>query len=338
MSPPLRTLGRNGPPVAPVGLGFGSLGGFYGPPGTRDEKLALLDHAYAAGLRFWDLSDVYGDAEDLVGEWLARSGRRDDVFLGTKFSLQRGADGRHTFRSDPEHVKASCDKSLAALGVAAIDLYYCHAVDGVTPIERTVEAMVELKNQGKIRHLGLSGVSAATLRRAHAVHPIAALQWEYSLFTLDIESPENSILSTCRELGVALVAFSPVGRGILTGRFRSHRDIPEGDLRRFYPKYTEGNFAEIMKLVGGVEDVARDRGSTPAQVALAWLLAQGPDVIVIPGTKSACRMDENAGAAVLRLSGEEVRGLRDLAERVDIKGTRYPAAVMATLHQDTPPL
>ncbi|KID85377.1 aldo/keto reductase [Metarhizium guizhouense ARSEF 977] len=302
MSPPLRPLGRNGPPVAPVGLGFGSLGGFYGPPGTRDEKLALLDHAYAAGLRFWDLSDVYGDAEDLVGEWLTRSGRRDDVFLGTKFSLQRDADGRHTFRSDPEHVKASCDKSLAALGVAAIDLYYCHAVDGVTPIERTVEAMVELKNQGKIRHLGLSGVSAATLRRAHAVHPIAALQWEYSLFTLDIESPENNILKTCRELGVALVAFSPVGRGVLTGR------------------------ADILKLVGGVEDVARDRGSTPAQVALAWLLAQGPDIIAIPGTKSASRMDENAGAAVLRLSGEEVQGLRDLAERVDIKGTRYPAA------------
>ncbi|KID79748.1 aldo/keto reductase, partial [Metarhizium brunneum ARSEF 3297] len=283
MSPPLRTLGRNGPPVAPVGLGFGSLGGFYGPPGTRDEQLALLDRAYAAGLRFWDLSDVYGDAEDLVGEWLARSGRRDDVFLGT------------SFRSSP------------------------------APTGGTRSALT-LSTQGKIRHLGLSGVSAATLRRAHAVHPIAALQWEYSLFTLDIESPQNNILSTCRELGVALVAFSPVGRGVLTGRFRSYRDIPEGDLRRFYPKYAEGNFAEILKLVGGVEDVARDRGSTPAQVAIAWLLAQGPDVIAIPGTKSACRMDENAGAALLRLSGEEVRGLRDLAERVDIKGTRYPAA------------
>ncbi|EFY93954.1 aldo/keto reductase [Metarhizium acridum CQMa 102] len=327
MSLPLRTLGRNGPPVSPVGLGFGSLGGFYGPPGTRDEKLALLDHAYAVGLRFWDLSDVYGDSEELVGEWLKRSGRREDVFLCTKFSLQRQADGRHTFRSDPQHVKESCDKSLAALGVAAIDLYYCHAVDGVTPIERTIEAMVDLKNQGKIRHVGLSGVSAATLRRAHAVHPVAALQWEYSLFTLDIESPANDILKTCRELGVALVAFSPVGRGVLTGRFRSHRDIPEGDLRRFYPKYAEGNFAEILKLVGGIEDVAKDRGgSTPAQVALAWLLAQGPDIIAIPGTKLASRMDENAGAALLRLGDEEVQRLRDLAERADIKGTRYPAA------------
>ncbi|KAK5994266.1 Aldo-keto reductase str7 [Cladobotryum mycophilum] len=338
MSFPLRTLGLDGPQFSPVGLGFGSLAGFYGPAGTRNEKLALLDHAYTIGLRFWDLSDVYGDTEDVVGEWLKSSGKRKDVFIGTKFSLKQQPDGKHIFRSDPEYVKEACERSLKRLEVETIDLYYCHAVDGVTPIEKTVEAMVELKKQGKIRCLGLSGVSATTLRRAHAVHPITALQWEYSLFTLDIESSTSQVLQTCRELGVTLVAFSPIGRGVLTGQFQSHKDIPEGDLRRFYPKYAEENFSEILKLVQGITDVAKCHGSTPAQVALAWLLAQGPEIIPIPGTKSVSKMNENVASALVQLSDEEVLKIRHLAERVEIKGTRYPTVVMATLYQDTPPL
>lgn len=338
MTLPTRSVGRNGPQTSAVGLGLGSLGGFYGPPGTLDEKVALLDHAHATGLRFWDMADVYADSEDVVGEWIKRSGKRDDIFLATKFALQRGPDGRFTFHSDPEYVKAACEKSLQRLGVDTIDLYYCHRVDGVTPIEKTIEAMVELKNQGKIRCLGLSEVSAATLRRAHAVHPIAALQMEYSLFTLDIESSTSEILKTCRELGVTVVAYSPVGRGVLTGRFQSHADIPEGDLRRMLPKYSEENFPKILELVRGLEDVADAHGCTAAQVALAWLLAQGPEIIPIPGTKSTAKMDENAGSALLRLSDQEMQEIRALAERTEIEGTRYPAAVMATLFTDTPPL
>ncbi|KAL2869055.1 Aldo/keto reductase [Aspergillus lucknowensis] len=334
----LRPLGRNGPPVPCLGLGFGSLGGSYGPPGPLEERVALLDHAHATGLRFWDLADIYGDSEDLVGEWIKRSGKRDDIFLATKFGLQRQANAFFKFCSEPKYVRAACEQSLRRLGVETIDLYYCHRVDGVTPIERTIEAMVELKDQGKIRHLGLSEVSAATLRRAHAVHPIAALQVEYSLFTLDIESPESELLKTARELGITVVAFSPIGRGILSGQFRARADLPAGDLRTFYPKYAEDNFPEIMKLVRGLDSIARGHECTPAQVALAWLLAQGPDIIPIPGTKSAAKMEENAAAARVELSEEEVQEIRTLAERADIHGTRYPAAVMATLFTETPPL
>ncbi|KAL5365144.1 NADP-dependent oxidoreductase domain-containing protein [Aspergillus floccosus] len=338
MSLSLRAVGRDGPKVPVVGLGFGSLAGFYGAPGTLDERLGQLDHAHATGLRFWDLADIYGDSEDIVGEWFKRSGKRDNIFLGTKFGLQRQPDGRHAFRSDPEYVKEACEKSLQRLGVDAIDLYYCHRVDGVTPIEKTIKAMVELKNQGKIRYIGLSEVSVATLRRAHAVHPIAALQMEYSLFCLDIEESTSEILKTCRELGVTVVAYSPIGRGVLTGQFQSYADIPEGDLRRVYPKYAEANFPNIMALVQGLKKVADAHGSTPAQVALAWLLAQGEDIIPIPGTKSTARMDENAASARIRLSEQEVRDIRALAEQTKVEGTRYPAAVMATLCDDTPPL
>ncbi|KAF4156652.1 hypothetical protein CNMCM8927_007747 [Aspergillus lentulus] len=338
MSLPLRTLGRDGPAVSGIGLGFGSIAGFYGPPGALHERVTVLRHAHATRLRFWDMADIYGDSDYVVREWIKRSGERNDVFLGTKFGLQRQPNGRHTFRSDPEYVKAACARSLQRLGVDTIDLYYCYRVDGVTPIERTVEAMEELKKQGKIRYLGLSDVSAATLRRAHAAHPITAVQVEYSLLTLDIESPASETLKTCRELGMAIVAFSPIGRDILTGQFQSRADIPEGDLRRMYPKYAEENFPEILKLVEKLRNVANGHGSTPAQVALAWLLATGPDIIPMPGTKSAARMDENAAAALMQLSDRAVQEIRTLAEKVEIEGTRYPAAVMATLCSDTPSL
>ncbi|KAL4962601.1 NADP-dependent oxidoreductase domain-containing protein [Aspergillus stella-maris] len=349
MSLPTRPLGLNGHAIPAMGLGFGSLSGFYGAPGTIDERLALLDHAHCSGLRFWDMADVYGDSENLVREWCRRSGKRDEIIIATKFGLQRQQDGKHTFRSDPEYVKEACGQSLERLGVDCIDLYYCHRVDGKTPIESTIGAMVELKKQGKIRHLGLSETSPSTLRRAHAVHPISAIQMEYSLFTLDIESEsESGILSTARELGVTVVAYSPIGRGILTGAFRSADDIPTGDLRGMYPKYSRENFPGIMRVVKGLESVAarhsrRDAGGegmnvTAAQVALAWVLAQGGDIVPIPGTKSVTRMSENVVAARIKLTGEEVQWLRGLAEGAGIGGARYPAAVMATLCLDTPPL
>ncbi|KAJ5190282.1 uncharacterized protein N7498_009267 [Penicillium cinerascens] len=295
---PLRVLGRDGPKVSAVGFGFGSLGGFYGPAGTFDEKLAVLEHALATGLRFWDMADVYADSEVVV----------------------RQPNGMHKFWSDPEYVKAACEKSLHRLGVDTIDLYYCHWVDGVRPIEKTVEALVELKNQGKIRYLGLSEVSAVTLRRAHAVHRIAALQMEYSLFTLDIKSSTSEILKTCRELGATVVAFSPIGRGVLRGH------ISKGDLRRMLPKFSKDNFPKILAVVHGLKNVACAHGSTPAQVTLAWLLAQGPDIIPTPGTKSTTRTYENAASALVQLSDQEVQGIRTLVEQMRLQGTRYSAA------------
>ncbi|KAJ5087994.1 hypothetical protein N7456_011610 [Penicillium angulare] len=338
MSAPLRTLGRDGPQVSSVGLGMGSIGGFYGSAGTLDERIALLDHAHATGLRFWDLADVYLDSEDLVGEWVKRSGKRDEVFIATKFGMHHGTNGVQISRSDGEYAQIACEKSLQRLGIETIDLYYCHRVDGVTPIEKTIEGMVELKKQGKIRHLGLSGVSPTTLRRAHAVHPIATLQMEYSLFCLEIESPESLILKTCRELGVTIVAYCPIGRGILSGQFQSRADIPANDLRLMLPKYSDSNFPKVMQIVQKLKDIGEAHGRTPAQVALAWLLAQGPDIIPIPGTKSAERMDENAASALINLSGDEVRSIRDVVERNVIEGTRYAAAVMAQLQEDTPEL
>ncbi|CAG7967773.1 unnamed protein product [Penicillium nalgiovense] len=338
MSIPTRALGRNGPQIPAVGLGLMSIGGIYGSAGSLDEKVALLEHAHATGQWFWDTADVYVDSEDTVGEWFKRSGKRDDIFLATKFAVQRDPNVGMTVRSDPEYVKQACAKSLKRLGVDTIDLYYCHRVDGVTPIEKTVEAMVELKNQGKIRYLGLSEVSEATLRRAHAVHPITAYQVEYSAFALDIESPTVNLLKTCRELGIAVVAYSPVGRGILTGEIQSPADFPEGDFRRVAPKYSKENFPKILELVEGLKSVAQAHRSTPAQVAIAWLLAQGPDIFPIPGTRSTKRVDENTKSALLQLTDKEVQDLRDFVERTEIAGTRYPAMMMGNILADTPPL
>ncbi|KNG80460.1 aldo/keto reductase [Aspergillus nomiae NRRL 13137] len=338
MSPPLRTLGHNGPQVNAVGLGLMSIGGIYGAASSIEEGVAFLDHAYATGQRFWDTADMYLSSEEIVGEWIKRSGKRNDIFLATKFAVQ-AFDGKGlTIRSDPEYAKLACERSLKKLNVDTIDLYYCHRVDGVTPIEKTIEALVELKNEGKIRYIGLSEVSAATLRRAHAVHPISALQIEYSPFALDIESPNSDILDTCRELGVAVVAYSPIGRGILTGQIKSMADFPENDFRRFLPKYSEENFPKILELVQGLNDVAKAHNSTSTQIAIAWLLAQGPDIIPIPGTRAIARMDENSASAQIQLSDEEVSTIRELIKRTEVPGTRYPAEMMGHVAADTPAL
>ncbi|KAJ5379052.1 NADP-dependent oxidoreductase domain-containing protein [Penicillium cosmopolitanum] len=337
MSLPLRTLGRNGPQVNAVGLGLMSIGGIYGAASSTEEGVAFLEHAHATGQRFWDTADLYLTSEDIVGEWIKRTGKRNDIFLATKFAIQL-ADGAMKVRSDPEYVKLACEKSLKRLNIDTIDLYYCHRVDGVTPIEKTIEAMVELKNQGKIRYIGLFEVSAATLRRAHAVHPITALQIEYSPFALDIESPNSDILDTCRELGIAVVAYSPIGRGILTGQIKSPADFAEDDFRRFLPKYTEENFPKILQLVDGLKEVAKVHNSTPSQIAIAWLLAQGSDIVPIPGTRTTARMDENTASTQSQLSSEEERKIRELVKQTEVPGTRYHESMMANVLADTPPL
>ncbi|CAG8046932.1 unnamed protein product [Penicillium olsonii] len=331
---PTRSLGRDGPQVPAVGLGLMSLGNIYGDAGSLEDKVSFLERAHSIGARFWDTADAYFDSEDAVGEWVRRSGNRDDIFLATKFALKFGMNGTMTIQNDPEYVKAACDKSLQRMGVDTIDLYYCHRVDGVTPIEQTVQAMVELKNQGKIKHLGLSECSAATLRRAHAVHPIAAYQVEYSPFAPEIET--SAILETCRELGIAVIAYSPIGRGILTGQIQSFADLPATDFRRMLPKYAEENFPKIRELVQGLKQIAERHDSTAAQVAIAWVLAQGSDIIPIPGTKSVRTLEENARAVDLRLTGADLDEIRALIDCTDIPGLRYPAVMMDSVLGDTP--
>ncbi|KAJ5741369.1 NADP-dependent oxidoreductase domain-containing protein [Penicillium manginii] len=321
MSLPLRALGRNGPQVNAVGLGLMSIGGIYGAASSTEEGVAFLEHAHATGQRFWDTADLYRTSEDIVGEWIKRTGKRNDIFLATKFACEF-SDGSLKVRSDPEYVKVACERSLKKLNVETIDLYYCHRVDGVTPIEKTVEAMVELKNQGKIRYIGLSEVSAATLRRAHAVHPITALQVEYSPFALDIESPNSDVLDTCRELGISVVAYSPIGRGILTGQIKSTADFAADDFRRFLPKYAEENFPKILQLVEGLKDVAKDHNSTPTQIAIA----------------TTARMDENTASAQIQLTSEEERKIRDLIKETEVTGSRYHESMMSSILADTPPL
>ncbi|KAJ5225770.1 NADP-dependent oxidoreductase domain-containing protein [Penicillium chermesinum] len=327
MSRPTRTLGVNGPTLPAIGLGLMSIGGLYGDPGPKEERLAFLEHAHSSRQRFWDTADAYGDCEDVVGEWFHRSGKREDIFLATKFGFIRGPNGV-SVDSSPEYVRAACEKSLQRLGVDKIDLYFCHRVDGITPVEKTIEAMVALKNEGKIRYLGISEVSAATLRRAHAVHPITALQIEYSPFATDIESPKVDLLNTCL----------PIGRGLLAGKFKSAADIPDNDFRKKLPKYSAGNFPKILELVRGFEDVANAHQTTPAKVSLAWVLAQGPDIIPIPGTTSVQRMDENASASSLILTDDEIRTLRILVDKSTVPGNRYMDGFEESTLGDTPPL
>ncbi|KAH0566298.1 hypothetical protein GP486_000298 [Trichoglossum hirsutum] len=273
----------------------------------------------------------------MIGEWFKRTGKRDQVFLATKFGAVW--NGREVvMRSDPEYVRQACGKSLKRLGVDYIDLYYMHRTDKKTPIEETVRAMVELKNEGKIKYLGLSEVSAETLRRACTVHHIAAVQVEYSPFTIDIEDPQVGLLKACRELGVAVVAYSPLARGFITGRYRSPDDFGEGDFRRAVPRYSPENFPKNLKLVDQFADLAKKKGCTPGQLCLAWLLAQGDEIIPIPGTKKIKYLEENLGALNVKLTLEEKAVIRLAVDAAEVHGDRYDASMMGSLLADTPPL
>jgi aryl-alcohol dehydrogenase-like predicted oxidoreductase len=316
-----RTLGRDGLTVSSLGLGCMGMSQSYGPA-DRDESIATVHRALDLGVTFLDTSDVYGSGhnEELVGEAIA--GRRDEVQLATKFSLTHTPDGVK-IDGRPENVRACAEASLRRLKVDVIDLYYQHRVDRTVPIEDTVGAMAELVAQGKVRHLGLSEASAASLRRAVAVHPIAALQSEWSLWTRDLE---GEVVGTARELGIGLVPFSPLGRGFLTGAITSPADFGEDDFRRNQPRFQGEAFAANLRLVEAVRELAAEKGVTPGQLALAWVLAQGDDVVPIPGTKRRSYLEENAGAAAVELTADDLDRLSAIAPPGAAEGTRYPDA------------
>ncbi|KAI9751369.1 MAG: hypothetical protein M4579_006110 [Chaenotheca gracillima] len=341
MSPPqlpTRQLGKNGPQVTALGYGAMGLSAFYGTPLPDEDRFKILDRVYESGERFWDSADVYNDNEDLLGKWFQRTGKRDEIFLATKFA-NRVRDGSiREVINDPEYVKESCDKSLKRLGVSHIDLYYCHRFNGKVPVEKVVQAMAELKKEGKINYLGLSEVSSATLRRAHAVHPISAVQMEYSPFALEIEDPQIELLKTCRELGVSVVAYSPLGRGVMTGQYKSPDDFEENDFRRLMPRFSKENFPKNLALVDQITAIAQKKGCTAGQLTLAWLMAQGPDIIPIPGTKNVKYYDENMGALNVKVSDVENKEIRKAIEAAEVHGARYPEAMLALLFADTPSL
>lgn len=326
---PRRTLGRQGLTVSAIGLGCMGMSDFYGPS-EESTNLAVLNHALDIGVNFLDTADMYGVGENerLLAKVLKT--RRDEVVLATKFGNVRAPNGDFLgVNGSPEYVAASCDASLQRLGVDHIDLYYQHRVDRNVPIEETIGAMQRLVEAGKVRHLGMSEASAETLRRAAAVHPIAALQTEYSLWTRDVEA---EILPACRELGIGFVPYSPLGRGFLTGAIQGSGELAAGDWRRTNPRFQEGNAEQNRALVEAVTGLAQARGCTPAQLALAWLLAQGPDIVPIPGTRQISRLDENAGAARIQLSDAELQRIDAVLGAHAVAGTRYPEANMASVN------
>ncbi|KAH7102827.1 putative aldo-keto reductase [Auriculariales sp. MPI-PUGE-AT-0066] len=306
MSLPTRPLGRNGPQVSTIGFGL--------------------------------MVNVYGANEDTLNRYFkARPGARQKVFLATKFGITYN-DGVWGARGDAEYVTESANKALARLGIDYIDLFYVHRIDQKTPIEITMKALVQIKNEGKIRHIGLSEASASTLRRAHAIHPVAAHQVEYSPFELSIEKDSIDVLATCRELGIAVVAYSPLGRGMLTGKLRSPADFGEGDFRSTLPRFSPENFHKNLEVVDKFAEIAKKHNATSGQLALAWLLAQAPEVIPIPGTTRFANLEENVGAATLELGGTELTELDQAIRAADVVGERYSEGMLDLVYADTPAL
>ena len=326
-----KKLGSQGLTASVIGLGCMGMSDFYG---KRDDENSLktLQRAHDLGVRFWDTADMYGPFhnEELIGK--ALKGIRNDITLATKFGIvrypdnpsARGVNGR------PEYVRSACEASLKRLQVDTIDLYYQHRVDPETPIEETVGAMAQLVAEGKVRAIGLSEASPQTLRRAHAVHPITALETEYSLWSRE---PEDELLQTCQELGIAFVAYSPLGRGFLTGQLKSFDDLAEDDWRRFSPRFQGENFQKNLELVRKIQDLATEKGCTPSQLALAWVMAQGDHIFPIPGTKQIKYLEENIGSLKVSLSKEDLKAIDAIAPRNVAAGDRYPEASMKAVNR-----
>jgi aryl-alcohol dehydrogenase-like predicted oxidoreductase len=314
--------------VGAIGLGCMGMSAFYGPR-DDDESTYVIHRALELGVTLLDTADMYGPYtnEVLVGK--AIKGKRDQVVLATKFAIQI-VDGQRRINGKPEYVREACDASLQRLGVDHIDLYYQHRVDPSTPIEDTIGAMSRLVDAGKIRYLGMSEAASETIRRAHAVHPITALQSEYSLWTRD---PEDGVLQTCRELDIGFVAYSPLGRGFLTGQIKQYDDLAADDFRRDNPRFQGANFAKNLQLVDRVTQLATQKGCTPGQLALAWVMAQGDDIVPIPGTKRRAFLDENLGAERVQLSKQELAAIDEIAPKGAAAGERYAAAAMPALNR-----
>jgi len=323
-----RTLGPEGPEVSAIGLGCMGMSAFYGAA-DEGEALATIVRALDLGCNFLDTSDMYGPHtnERLVGRAIA--GRRDEVFLATKFGIkfEPGDPPRRSVDGSPEYVREACEGSLARLGADHIDLYYQHRVDPDTPIEETVGAMAELVSAGKVRYIGLSEAAAETIRRAHAVHPVTAVQTEYSLWTRDVE---DDVLATLTELGIGLVAYSPLGRGFLSGRFSSPEELDVGDFRRYGPRFTGENLEHNLKLAERVKELAEEKGITPGQLALAWVLHRGEYIVPIPGTKRVSYLEENLAAADVELTPEEVERIAEAVPAA--AGERYDPAGMRSVN------
>ncbi|KAF8630586.1 hypothetical protein AX17_005398 [Amanita inopinata Kibby_2008] len=329
-----RKIGNTSVPA--IGFGTGGLGTTgYGSLQPFEERLKILDTLYQKGCTHWDTGDLYGDSESLIKEWLRHSGKRDEIFISTKFGIT--AQG---VRGDAEYVKEAAERSLQNLGVKHIDLLYLHRVDSHTPIETTIQAMAELVKEGKVKYVGLSDPSVTTLRRAHAVHPITAIQVEFSPLVLDANKPPNNLVQIACELGIAVVAYSPLARGLITGKYTSPEQFEPTDYRRTIPRFSKENFPKILNVVSEIEMIAQRHHATTGQVTLAWTLAQGDNFFVIPGTKTLKYVDENIRCANVTLSKVELEKMWSIAQEADktVTGDRDNAMGMAIAYLDTPRL